>query len=168
MAMHCFPRPPLAPLSVAVGSQFGTPQGVNMYRQCGAAPQAPMFVYDSPVAAAPHQWWCWAVQWQCSTVQMQDVNRALREEGEMSSASPCEPSYAVPDSELIELLARAGKKPSAARTRTTANKGQKERQYTIDDLKSMAAAVRSGKATSARASALSAGLPCAERTLNRT
>ncbi|KAL1522343.1 hypothetical protein AB1Y20_017335 [Prymnesium parvum] len=167
--MHCFPRPPLAPLPVAVGSQFGTPQGATLCRQQGSAPQVPMFAYGSPQlpTSGGAGLFVRAQPWQMVTpVQMQDVNGAIREEGEMRSLSPCEPGCSAVTDSVLELLACAAKKPCPS-SRTTAKRGQKERQYTIDDLKSMAAAVLSGKATSARAAALSAGLPRAERTLNR-
>ncbi|KAL1527748.1 hypothetical protein AB1Y20_009133 [Prymnesium parvum] len=136
--MQYFPRPPLAPIPVAVGAQFGTPQGAVLYRPAGNAPQAPIFAYGSPQLSTTGGagLFVGAQPWPMTPMQMQDVNRTLP------------------------------KKPCTAR-RATAKKGQKERQYTIDELKSMAEAVLSGKETSARAAALSAGLPRAERTLNR-
>ncbi|KAL1521990.1 hypothetical protein AB1Y20_021635 [Prymnesium parvum] len=90
--MHSFPRPPLAPLPVAVGSQFGTPQGATPYYQQGFAPQAPMFAYGSPqlptigtANAGTGQFVCaqTTVADDTKMVQMQDVNGATREEGKM-------------------------------------------------------------------------------------
>ncbi|KAL1510117.1 hypothetical protein AB1Y20_006449 [Prymnesium parvum] len=59
------------------------------------------------------------------------------------------------------------KKPSRSSATTMIKKRHKERDYEIDDLKKMAAQVLSGEMPSARAAALAAGLPHAERSLNR-
>lgn len=64
----------------------------------------------------------------------------------------------------------AGKKQAKASrssTTTEVKKRHKEREYEIDDLKKMTAQVLSGEMPSARAAALAAGLPHAERSLNR-
>lgn len=59
------------------------------------------------------------------------------------------------------LLSRAGSQAQATKS------SRKQRQYDVDDLKKMLVAVLTGQAQSARSAALSAGLPSAERSLNR-
>lgn len=87
--MQYFPRPPLAPIPVAVGAQFGTPQGAVLYRQPGNAPQAPIFAYGSPQLSTTGGagLFVGAQPWPMTPMQMQDVNRTLREEREKSTLS---------------------------------------------------------------------------------
>ena len=56
---------------------------------------------------------------------------------------------------------------SGRKSINSGKKGEKEREYTLGDLKQMAVCVLSGAASSVRAAALTAGLPKAERSLNR-
>ncbi|KAL1525482.1 hypothetical protein AB1Y20_020338 [Prymnesium parvum] len=136
--MAFLPRPPLQPLPIAWGPPFGARPGFPVPCYPGMATWAPGSPFASP--QLPTSGGAARAQpCQMTPVQMQDLNTSLREEVKA--------------------------KPLCARP--SAKKGHKERQYTIDDLKGMAAAVLSGTKPSARVAAISAGLPSAERSLNR-
>ncbi|KAL1498726.1 hypothetical protein AB1Y20_014036 [Prymnesium parvum] len=84
--------------------------------------------------------------------------------------SPCQVAPVLMQSlDAVSREAEGKKQAKASRSSTTTEvkKRHKEREYEIDDLKKMTAQVLSGEMPSARAAALAAGLPHAERSLNR-
>ncbi|KAL1520258.1 hypothetical protein AB1Y20_023727 [Prymnesium parvum] len=135
--MAFLPRPPLQPLPIAWGPPFGAHPGFPV----PCYPAMPTWAPGPPFASPQLPTSGGAARTQpgqnMTPVQMQDLNKTLREE---AKAKPLRPS---------------GKK------------GNKERLYTLDDLKGMATAVLSGAKPSARIAAIEAGMPSAERSLNR-
>lgn len=163
--MAFLPRPTLQPLPIAWGPTFGAHPGFPVPCYPGMTTWAPGPPFASPQlptsAGAGRTQPC-----QTTPVQMQDLNTTLREEGagrrhvDDIRRLRCAPH-------VVPCTLRAAKAKPLCAPRPSGKKGNKERQYTIDDLKGMAAAVLSGAKPSARVAAISAGLPSAERSLNR-
>ncbi|KAL1515032.1 hypothetical protein AB1Y20_004098 [Prymnesium parvum] len=144
------PRKPLQPLPIALGPTFATAQGSI------AAPVAvgPAFWHPCfPPVASP------LLPTSCAGLPFR-AHAALLTPVQMPALDAVIPS---------ESAGKKKQKTTQGTSRPTGNKkGVKERQYDVDDLRKMAALqVISGEMPSARAAALAAGLPHANRSLDR-
>ncbi|KAL1519312.1 hypothetical protein AB1Y20_022839 [Prymnesium parvum] len=142
-----FPRKPLQPLPIALGPTFATAQGGTPRVPIGPAFWAPCF---PPVASPLLPTSCIGLPFRAHAAQLTPVQMPALD--------------AVPS----ENEGKKKQKTAQGASRPTGNKkGVKERQYDVDDLRKMAAQVISGEMPSARAAALAAGLPHANRSLDR-